>query len=525
VLSIEELIFSLADTGLFDGLLCQSVADTINTTLDELLSNANREPVMQDFEAFREALLDLRASGHATQRAANTLVSTKCTSNQALYAAFLRLCTAAPEEGPSGGMQRRRLDLTAFQKLVFDMDNPELTEEAASIAFAQSRAVELTTVSFTQFLYALALLTNGGAAFDKALAFVVGQDPQEASPAKEPESSNPAPSSVSPMSKSAAAVAAAQSGWGALGASANPEAFVPPPDQASTVEPDLPVPTPVKEKEAMPATRPKPGSQKEKVLSVPTPSPRSIHADLVQLAFDMHAENGKLGCLQMIFTLGQLGSLEKLDHRRAGHLATEMLSRADSDGDGYITSQEFLKLYTEFVKAYGQPEKLGNAYEMPKGMSKEVWNNENLARIFLMNCAAPNTDIKSASMQCSTFVEFCTKSNLVDPYLTTVALEVIYSKAKAMERTKTLFYAGFRHALNYLSEDKNVTFAATVEQLIALNPPERKQLIGLVSSGTDYVPSASTPVRPLSVAATAVEQKKKGKGGVHKLKKMFGFSK
>lgn len=42
---------------------------------------------------------------------------------------------------------------------------------------------------------------------------------------------------------------------------------------------------------------------------------------------------------------------------------------------------------------------------------------------------------------------------------------------------------------------------------------------------TDYVPSASTPVRPLSVAATAVEQKKKGKGGVHKLKKMFGFSK
>lgn len=67
------------------------------------------------------------------------------------------------------------------------------------------------------------------------------------------------------------------------------------------------------------------------------------------------------------------------------------------------------------------------------------------------------------------------------------ALEVIYSKAKAMERTKTLFYAGFRHALNYLSEDKNVTFAATVEQLIALNPPERKQLIGLVSSGVSEV--------------------------------------
>lgn len=71
-----------------------------------------------------------------------------------------------------------------------------LALQAASIAFAQSRAVELTTVSFTQFLYALALLTNGGAAFDKALAFVVGQDPQEASPAKEPESSKPAPSSV-----------------------------------------------------------------------------------------------------------------------------------------------------------------------------------------------------------------------------------------------------------------------------------------------------------------------------------------
>lgn len=78
------------------------------------------------------------------------------------------------------------------------------------------------------------------------------------------------------MSKSAAAVAAAQSGWGALGASANPEAFAPPPEQASTVEPDLPVPTPVKEKEAKPATRPKPGSQKEKVLSVPTASPRSV---------------------------------------------------------------------------------------------------------------------------------------------------------------------------------------------------------------------------------------------------------
>lgn len=64
-----------------------------------------------------------------------------------------------------------------------------------------------------------------------------------------------------------------------------------------------------------------PPGKTEFVLTVcrggaPVPALPQIHADLVQLAFDMHAENGKLGCLQMIFTLGQLGSLEKLDHRR-----------------------------------------------------------------------------------------------------------------------------------------------------------------------------------------------------------------
>lgn len=68
----------------------------------------------------------------------------------------------------------------------------------------------------------------------------------------------------------------------------------------------------------------------------------------------------------------------------AGHLATEMLSRADSDGDGYITSQEFLKLYTEFVKAYGQPEKLGNAYEMPKGVRPHCVKTG----LLLQECAA-----------------------------------------------------------------------------------------------------------------------------------------
>ena len=52
-----------------------------------------------------------------------------------------------------------------------------------------------------------------------------------------------------------------------------------------------------------------------------------VHADLVQLAFDMHSENGKLGRLQMMFTLGQLGSLEKLDHRRCVSLLPGLASQ------------------------------------------------------------------------------------------------------------------------------------------------------------------------------------------------------
>ena len=59
------------------------------------------------------------------------------------------------------------------------------------------------------------------------------------------------------------------------------------------------------------------------------------------------------------------------------------------------------------------------------------------------------------------------------------ALEVIYSKAKAMERSKVMLFDGFRHALHYVSEDKNSTFADTAAIVIRLGAPQRKQLGGM----------------------------------------------
>eukprot|EP00976_Prorocentrum_cordatum_P047678 962913-Prorocentrum_minimum.AAC.11 len=99
-----------------------------------------------------------------------------------------------------------------------------------------------------------------------------------------------------------------------------------------------------------------------------TPSaPPAAEGDPTEAAFIMHARNGQIGRLQLMCTLGALGSLTKLDPKRASHLTNEMLARSDTDGDGLISYPQFTKLYTEFVKAYGQPSPLPNAAECPKG--------------------------------------------------------------------------------------------------------------------------------------------------------------
>jgi len=50
------------------------------------------------------------------------------------------------------------------------------------------------------------------------------------------------------------------------------------------------------------------------------PAAAPAAAPAVKAAFDMHAEGGMVGRLAMLCTLGQLGSLEKLDHRRAAQV-------------------------------------------------------------------------------------------------------------------------------------------------------------------------------------------------------------
>ena len=63
---------------------------------------------------------------------------------------------------------------------------------------------------------------------------------------------------------------------------------------------------------------------------------------------------------------------------------------------------------------------------------------------FLRASGNASAGIGAASVTAAQFVSFCSAAQLVDAFLTPVALEVIFAKAKAMERSKTLFFNGFR---------------------------------------------------------------------------------
>jgi hypothetical protein len=64
--------------------------------------------------------------------------------------------------------------------------------------------------------------------------------------------------------------------------------------------------------------------------------------------------------------------------------------------------------------------------------------------VFLRASGNVSAGIGAASLTAAQFVSFCSAAKLVDAFLTPVALEVIFAKAKAMERSKTLFFNGFR---------------------------------------------------------------------------------
>jgi hypothetical protein len=241
----------------------------------------------------------------------------------------------------------------------------------------------------------------------------------------------------------------------------------------------------------------------------------------VKAAFEMHAEGGMVGRLAMLCTLGQLGSLEKLDHRRAAQLCSDMLARADADQSGAISLEQFDQLYTQFVKAYGQPEKLGHAASVPHGVADAAWEHAGLGEAFLAACGNGAVGIGAASMSAAQWVGFCSGAKLVDAFLTPVALEVIFAKAKAMERSKTLFFNGFRQALNSIADDKNVPFDVVVEQILGGGAQQlqgaRKQLGGMAGK--------SAPPRPISAIAATVlaEQEQKKKKGGFGFKKLFGL--
>ena len=62
-------------------------------------------------------------------------------------------------------------------------------------------------------------------------------------------------------------------------------------------------------------------------------------------------------------------------------LCSDMLARADTDKDGLVSLEQFDALYGQFVKAYGQPDKLGHAASVPHGVADAAWEHKGLVRL------------------------------------------------------------------------------------------------------------------------------------------------
>lgn len=237
--AIEELLLSLADVGLFDGVSCQASADSLNETLDIIMGGrcvvtplrsydggytllgqrrlkpwawgggccSGRDPVMEDFVYFHRELTRIQAEAAAPLRRLPVPAAVWQAKEQEEL--FLTIC--AQHTGDT-----KRMSLHVFQNTVFATGMAAMTEEAAAIAFAISRPQDETTVSFLQYMRALAFLCKSVDELVSLVAQISSQWPaasRKPQVKKSPPSHRPSPPqqawAESPAESPAAAALAA----------------------------------------------------------------------------------------------------------------------------------------------------------------------------------------------------------------------------------------------------------------------------------------------------------------------------
>jgi Ca2+-binding EF-hand superfamily protein len=171
-------------------------------------------------------------------------------------------------------------------------------------------------------------------------------------------------------------------------------------------------------------------------------------------------ESGGLEKLELSSFLTDLEALKDLSPKEAAEKIDEQFAKADVDGNGLVSFDEFASFYAELKGL----ERKGPA--PPAAIPKAAKKNPQLNALFTTFAAGRAQKGPVTDMDGPSFSRLCRDGNLINDELTSTSIDIIFARAKEKGKRK-IDKEGFLKALSIIAAEKGVTFDELTEGLVS----------------------------------------------------------